>query len=115
MAAAGRARAPAAGARAAGRTSAPPPAAPATPSGRRAARAAPRRRAQSLPARLLVFVVLLAVLAVGRVALSFAVVQKNLQTDAVARQYRVVERREPAARRDARPTCRRRSHAQHRP
>jgi cell division protein FtsB len=52
---------------------------------------APRRRLQSLPARLLVFGVLLAVLAVGRVALSFAVVQKNLQTDAVARQYRAVD------------------------
>ncbi len=51
----------------------------------------PRRRMQSLPARLLVFGVLLAVLASGRVALSFAVVQKNLQTDAVARQYRVVD------------------------
>ena len=52
---------------------------------------APRRRLQSLPARLLVFGVLLAVLAVGRVALSFAVVQKNLETDAVARQYRLVD------------------------
>lgn len=52
---------------------------------------APRRRLQSLPARLIVFGVLLAVLAVGRVTLSFAVVQKNLQTDAVTRQYRALD------------------------
>lgn len=52
---------------------------------------APRTRGHSLPARLLVFGMLLAVLAVGRVALSFAVVQKNLQTDAVARQYRALD------------------------
>ena len=51
----------------------------------------PRRRLQALPARLVVFGVLLAVLAVGRVTLSFAVVQKNLQTDAVARQLHVVQ------------------------
>ena len=50
-----------------------------------------RRRLQSLPARLLVFGVLLALLAVGRVALSFAVVQKNLQTDTVTRQYRALD------------------------
>jgi hypothetical protein len=37
-----------------------------------------------------VFVVCLTVLAVGRVALSFAVVQKSLQTDAVAREVRSV-------------------------
>ena len=37
-----------------------------------------------------VFVVCLTVLAVGRVALSFAVVQKTLQTDAVAKQARQV-------------------------
>jgi len=37
-----------------------------------------------------VFVVCLAVLGVGRVALSFAVVQKNLQTDAVqVQQHRI--------------------------
>jgi iron-sulfur cluster repair protein YtfE (RIC family) len=41
-------------------------------------------------ARLVVFGVLLAMLSVGRVALSFAVVQKNLQTDAVATRYRTV-------------------------
>ncbi len=61
------------------------------PRRRHGAAPAPRRRLQSLPARLLVFGVLLAVLAVGRVALSFAVVQKNLETDAVARQYRLVD------------------------
>jgi len=52
---------------------------------------ASRLSRQSLTVRLVVFVVLLAVLAVGRVTLSFAVVQKNLQTDAVARQERVVD------------------------
>jgi cell division protein FtsB len=61
------------------------------PQRRPGAAAAPRRRLQSLPARLLVFGVLLAVLAVGRVTLSFAVVQKNLQSDAVTRQYRAVD------------------------
>jgi len=50
-----------------------------------------RRRLQALPTRLVVFGVLLAILATGRVALSFAVVQKNLQTDAVARQFHVVQ------------------------
>jgi cell division protein FtsB len=49
---------------------------------------APRPRFSTLPVRLLVFGILLAVLAVGRVTLSFAVVQKNLQTDAVVREYR---------------------------
>jgi len=57
----------------------------------RAPAPSPRSRLQSLPARLLVFGALLAVLAAGRVALSFAVVQKNLQTDAVTRQYHVVD------------------------
>jgi cell division protein FtsL len=38
-----------------------------------------------------VFVVCFAVLAVGRVALSFAVVQKSLQTDTVQTQARAVE------------------------
>jgi cell division protein FtsB len=51
----------------------------------------PRRRLQPLPTRLVVFGVLLALLAVGRVTLSFAVVQKNLQTDTVSRQFHVVE------------------------
>jgi hypothetical protein len=41
-------------------------------------------------ARLVVFGVLLAMLSVGRVALSFAVVQKTLQTDAVATRYHAV-------------------------
>ena len=50
-----------------------------------------RRRLQALPARLVVLGVLLAILATGRVALSFAVVQKNLQTDAISRQYHVVQ------------------------
>lgn len=39
---------------------------------------------------LVAFAVCLALLAVGRVTLSFAVVQKNLQTEAVLRQQRVV-------------------------
>jgi len=52
---------------------------------------ASRLSRQSLTARLVVFVALLSLLAVGRVTLSFAVVQKNLQTDAVARQERAVE------------------------
>lgn len=58
---------------------------------RPAAAPRPRRRLQALPTRLVVFGILLAVLAVGRVTLSFAVVQKNLQTDAVARQFHVVQ------------------------
>jgi hypothetical protein len=58
---------------------------PAPPPPRRALAGTPCRRA------CVVFGVLLAVLAVGRVALSFAVVQKNLQTDAVARQYRALD------------------------
>jgi hypothetical protein len=57
------------------------------------ASAAPRVRPRTharvkLPFRLIAFVVCLALLAVGRVTLSFAVVQKNLQTDAVVREYR---------------------------
>ena len=52
---------------------------------------ASRLSRQSLTARLVVFVVLLSLLAVGRVTLSFAVVQKNLQTDAVTRQERIVQ------------------------
>jgi hypothetical protein len=40
--------------------------------------------------QLVVFGVLLAMLSVGRVALSFAVVQKTLQTDAVATKYHAV-------------------------
>ncbi len=63
----------------------------ALPAPRRAPQA--RRRAASRPGVnrvVVVFIVVLTVLAVGRVALSFAVVQKTLQTDAVARQARQV-------------------------
>ena len=57
--------------------------------GRRSAAPAKRARfAFNLPLPLLAFVICLAVLGVGRVTLSFAVVQKNLQTDAVVREYR---------------------------
>lgn len=57
--------------------------------GRRAAAPAARRRAAfNLPVPLLTFVVCLALLGVGRVTLSFAVVQKNLQTDSVVRESR---------------------------
>ncbi len=51
----------------------------------------PRTAVRGLAGRaVMVFVVCLTVLAVGRVALSFAVVQKTLQTDAIARQERQV-------------------------
>ena len=61
------------------------------PAARPAARRAPQARQRAAQrARLMrlfvVFVVCLTVLAVGRVALSFAVVQKSLQTDAVTRE-----------------------------
>ena len=59
--------------------------------GGRRASAAPVPRARSafwLSTRLLVFLVCLALLGVGRVTLTFAVVQKNLQTDSVVREYR---------------------------
>ena len=59
----------------------PPPAARRAPQARQ--RAAQRARLMRL---FVVFVVCLTVLAVGRVALSFAVVQKSLQTDAVTRE-----------------------------
>ncbi len=54
-------------------------------------RRAPRRRSRPqararLSRPLVVFVVCLALLGVGRVTLSFAVVQKNLQTGAVVRE-----------------------------
>jgi len=51
-----------------------------------ARRAAARRR--RFTRTFVVFVACLTLLAVGRVALSFAVVQKSLQTDAVVRQER---------------------------
>ena len=50
-------------------------------------RAAQRTR---LTRAFVIFVVCLTVLAVGRVALSFAVVQKSLQTDALVRQERTL-------------------------
>ena len=59
----------------------PPPAARRAPQARQ--RAAQRARLMRL---FVVFVVCLTVLAVGRVVLSFAVVQKSLQTDAVTRE-----------------------------
>jgi len=60
---------------------------------------APVRRASQAPSALrvrvarmfFVFVVCLAVLGVGRVALSFAVVQKSLQTDRVQTEYRALQ------------------------
>jgi cell division protein FtsL len=64
---------------------------PARPAARRAPqarrRAAPRARLTRL---FVVFVVCLTVLAVGRVSLSFAVVQKTLQTEAVVREERAL-------------------------
>jgi cell division protein FtsL len=53
-------------------------------------RAAQRSR---LTRAFVAFVVVLTVLAVGRVALSFAVVQKTLQTDAIVREERRVSAR----------------------
>jgi len=62
---------------------------PARPAVRRAPQARRRAAQRARLTRLfVVFVVCLTVLAVGRVALSFAVVQKSLQTDAVAREER---------------------------
>jgi cell division protein FtsL len=62
---------------------------------RPAARRAPQTRARAarrarFTRAFVVFVICLTVLAVGRVALSFAVVQKSLQTDAIAREERRV-------------------------
>jgi cell division protein FtsL len=64
---------------------------PARPAARRAPQA--RRRAAQrarLTRVFVVFVICLTVLAVGRVSLSFAVVQKTLQTAAVVREERAV-------------------------
>ena len=64
---------------------------PPRPAVRRAPQA--RRRAAQrarLTRAFVVFIACLTVLAVGRVALSFAVVQKSLQTDAIVRQERNV-------------------------
>jgi cell division protein FtsB len=64
---------------------------PPRPAARRARQARQRAAQRARLMRLfVVFVVCLTVLAVGRVALSFAVVQKSLQTDAVAREVRSV-------------------------
>jgi hypothetical protein len=63
----------------------------AQPAPRRTARPRPRAAARpGLGRALTVFVVCLTLLAAGRVALSFAVVQKTLQTDTIARQERQV-------------------------
>ncbi len=59
----------------------------------RAPSRATRLSHRSLTTRLIVFGVLVAALGAGRVALSFAVVQKNLATDTVAGQVRVVQAR----------------------
>jgi len=56
---------------------------------REAVRARPRARAK-LPTRLIVFAICLAILAIGRVTLSFAVVQKNMATSAVLAQSRAL-------------------------
>jgi cell division protein FtsL len=64
---------------------------PARPAARRAPQA--RRRAAQrarLTRVFVVFVICLTVLAVGRVSLSFAVVQKSLQTEAVVREERAL-------------------------
>jgi len=68
---------------------------PERPQARPAARRAPQARARAARrARLtrvfIVFVICLTVLAVGRVSLSFAVVQKTLQTAAVVREERAL-------------------------
>jgi len=68
-----------------------PERAPARPAARRAPQS--RRRAAQrarLTRAFVIFVVCLTVLAVGRVSLSFAVVQKTLQTDAVVREERAL-------------------------
>jgi cell division protein FtsL len=59
----------------------------------RAARPAPQARARAasrarLSRALIVFVICFAVLAAGRVAMSFAVVQKTVATDSIAREER---------------------------
>ena len=63
----------------------------ARPAARRVSRA---RRSAAQRARLtrafVIFVVCLTALAVGRVALSFAVVQKTIETDAIAREHRAL-------------------------
>jgi cell division protein FtsL len=64
---------------------------PARPAARRAPQARRRAAQRARLTRLfVVFVVCLTVLAVGRVSLSFAVVQKTLQTEAVVREERAL-------------------------
>jgi cell division protein FtsL len=67
------------------RWEAPPPAQRRAPRSRR--RAVQRAR---LTRAFVAFVVCLSLLAVGRVALSFAVVQKTIETDSVAREQRAL-------------------------
>ena len=67
-------------------------------------RGAARRSAPRFMRTFVVFVVCLTVLAVGRVALSFAVVQKTLQTDAVVHEQRACERRERRGSRKSSPS-----------
>jgi cell division protein FtsL len=63
----------------------------APPAQRRAPRSRRRAVQRARFARaFVVFVIVLAVLAVGRVALSFAVVQKTIETNAIAREERAV-------------------------
>jgi len=95
MAASAQARAAAPARRRAGAAPAPRPSAPPAP--RPSAppapvrRPRPRRATQTRGLRLLtVFLVALTVLAVGRIALSFAVVQKTMATEAVAAEQRRV-------------------------
>jgi cell division protein FtsL len=57
---------------------------------RPAARRAPQAQRARLTRVFVIFVICLTVLAVGRVALSFAVVQKTLQTEAVVREERAL-------------------------
>ena len=65
---------------------------PARPAARRAASQARLRAAQRarLTRAFVIFVICLTVLAVGRVSLSFAVVQKTLQTAAIVREERAL-------------------------
>lgn len=72
---------------------------------RDAAYRAPRTRRRAaqrsrLTRAFVVFVACLTVLAVGRVALSFAVVQKGLQTDAVVREDRRIDAKNAALQED---------------
>ena len=69
----------------------PAEAMPARPAARRAPQTRRRAAQRARLTRLfVVFVICLTVLAVGRVALSFAVVQKTVQTEALVREERAV-------------------------